>query len=307
MRFPAVVVGALVALSLAAAALAVSRPTTDLKALPLGDGKTSTAGPRQGYVYECQVMQGGGGAFQDGPWIHGSTFDETAKAVVPGAVSWPGTVSFKVQGQRLVIRGNGLPVKSTTGTFPIPSASEAYKYDRNPNSVSGQTVLYSLPLHPQAAKKPSCLSGGPVGIAVNGVAIEDALDGENRDAVAHEVQDSCQGHPQQGGRYHYHNIPSCLYGSNSKRASRLVGYALDGYPIYGPRGAGGRLYSDADLDACHGLTSWVTLRSKRVKIYHYVATLEYPYTLGCYHGTPLAQQGAGGGGPGGPPPPPPHP
>lgn len=25
-------------------------------------------------------------------------------------------------------------------------------------------------------------------------------------------------------------------------------------------------------------------------VYHYDATLEYPYTLGCYHGTPISVQ-----------------
>jgi hypothetical protein len=119
------------------------------------------------------------------------------------------------------------------------------------------------------------------------VAIFDALDAEDRDAVAHEVQDSCGGHPQQQGVYHYHAIPSCLTeGESKKKPSGLVGYALDGYPIYGPRGAGGKLLTDADLDACHGQTSRVWFEGRWQRIYHYNATLEYPYTLGCFHGTP---------------------
>jgi hypothetical protein len=64
--------------------------------------------------------------------------------------------------------------------------------------------------------------------------------------------------------------------------------------------------SNADLDACHGHTGWIVRSGKRVRTYHYHATLEYPYTLGCYHGTPLRVQSAAGAG-GGPPPPPPPP
>ncbi|MGZ4380821.1 MAG: hypothetical protein ACXVZ2_07940 [Gaiellaceae bacterium] len=42
------------------------------------------------------------------------------------------------------------------------------------------------------------------------------------------------------------------------------------------------------------------LRGKKVTIYHYVTTAEYPYTLGCFHGTPVHAGGVVGG----PPPPP---
>jgi hypothetical protein len=58
------------------------------KSLPLGDGKLS-AGPKAGYLYSCGMGGGGGGAFVDGPWIHGNTWDPSAKTAVQGAVSWP--------------------------------------------------------------------------------------------------------------------------------------------------------------------------------------------------------------------------
>jgi hypothetical protein len=35
-------------------------------------------------------------------------------------------------------------------------------------------------------------------------------------------------------------------------------------------------------------TSEVLFNNKTVDAYHYDATLEYPYTVGCYHGTPAA-------------------
>ena len=44
--------------------------------------------------------------------------------------------------------------------------------------------------------------------------------------------------------------------------------------------------SNADLDECHGHTHAVTWRGKKTRSYHYHATAEYPYTLGCYRGTP---------------------
>jgi YHYH protein len=264
--------------------------------LPLGDGKVTTSGPKKGYVYVCHTSNAPAGAFRDGPWIKSDgTFDLTAKAVVDGSVAWPGHVTFAKSGSALRVSGNGLPVTgTTTGVFPIASTDDAYQYDRNPNTIGASTVSYTLPASPKLASRPTCLSGGPIGIAKNGVAIFDALDANDRDAVAHETQDACGGHPQQSGVYHYHSIPSCLTdGEATNKPSGLVGYALDGIPIYGPRGEGGKLVSNDDLDACHGRTSWVSLNGKRVRIYHYQATLEYPYTLGCYRGTAASAVGGG--------------
>lgn len=271
------------------AATAVPKPSaTDVTRLPLGDGRVSTS-PRRGYVDACRQGPGRrGGAPHAGPWIHGDTFDLKQKAVVGGRVHWNGEVRFVVRGNRLLVTGNGLPEGTPTGKFPISPSDPAYAYDSNPNSIGSQSILLSLPAHPKRAARPSCVPMGMIGIAVNGVAIFNALDDAHRDAVAHETQDLCEGHPQRRGIYHYHSIPPCLTGSTVRSQERLVGYALDGIPIFGPRDSDGKLLTDADLDACHGHVGWVTLRGKRVRIYHYNATLEYPYTLGCFRGTPVA-------------------
>jgi hypothetical protein len=287
----AVVSAATVAMS--GVSLGSGASATDAAFLPLGDGKVTTSGAKRGYVYACSTWTppGAGGAFAEGSWIRGDgTFDLSAKATVDGHVTWSqARFSDKREGSQRVLKGNDLPTKQTTGEFPIKSSDDAYRYDRNPNSIAERQHTYSLPLHPQATSSPNCLTGGPIGVAKNGVAIYDALDAENRDAVAHEVQDSCGGHPQKQGEYHYHSIPSCLTaGESTHKASGLVGFALDGYPIFGPRGHGGKLLSDADLDACHGKTSKVFFEGRWQRIYHYSATLEYPYTLGCFHGTPVS-------------------
>ena len=277
------------------AAAAVARTTatspTDPTRLPIGDGKVTLTGPKRGWVYACQPGNpNAGGAFKDGPWIKGDgSFDLTAKVHVDGSVVWSAARFTAKWGTKTVtLSGNGLPLRTPTGTFPVSSADDAYQYDRNPNSIRPQTVGASLPVSPRAAAKPSCLPFGAIGYATNGVAIYNALDAQARDAVAHEVLDGCDGHPQMAGAYHYHLIPACLTKGESKTAhSRLVGYALDGYPIYGYRGDGGKQLTDALLDACHGHTGTVVLGGRRVRIYHYHATLEYPYTLGCFHGTPV--------------------
>jgi hypothetical protein len=190
---------------------------------------------------------------------------------------------MRLEGDNRVFSLNDLPSHGT-GTFPIPSDSEAYRYDRNPNRIQEQTLDVVLPANPVLAPEPSCAPGA-VGILLSGAVLFNALDAPGRDAVAHETQDKCQGHPQESGVYHYHSISTCI---DDKRLpdghSALVGYALDGFGIYGRYGEGSKLLSSADLDACHGHTHMIEWNGKRVMIYHYHATWDFPYTIGCLRG-----------------------
>lgn len=68
--------------------------------------------------------------------------------------------------------------------------------------------------------------------------------------------------------------------------------ALDGYGLYVDRDADGNLLTNDDLDECHGRSSAVMWDGKATTMYHYVVTREYPYTLGCYHGMPVATKPA---------------
>jgi hypothetical protein len=175
---------------------------------------------------------------------------------------------------------NDLPSGYNTGTFPIASTDPAYKYDSNPNKIIEQSAsTITLPITPADSASANC-TPGTVGILLNGVRLFNALDATGRDAVAHEEQDLCQGHPKDHGQYHYHEVPSCLR-DNAKGSSTVVGYAYDGYPIVVERDAAGNLPNNGDLDACHGRTSPILQDGKVVTSYHYSATLEFPYSVGC--------------------------
>jgi hypothetical protein len=257
--------------------------------LPLGDGHVGSTA-RVGYVDACQTSfpPGGGGAFRDGPWIHGATWDATAKLAVQGSVSWPqARYAVTVSGDRRIFTTNDLPERFTTGVFPIAATDPAFAYDRNPNTIGTQSISYAVPAHPTIAASPTCLNMGAIGVLSDGVVLFNALDAEGRDAVAHEVLDRCGGHPERSGTYHHHDIPPCLL-ATATGTSTLVGYARDGFGVYVERDAQGNLPTDADLDACHGRTGPVTWDGGQVTMYHYVATAEYPFTLGCYRGIPSA-------------------
>jgi len=256
-------------------------------AIPLGDGYVSTT-PKVGYVDSCQTsFPSGGGAAVVGPWINtkNKTWNSTAKLHVQGSVHWP-SASFRVtiSGGRRHITTDDLPINHSTGTFPIAPDDPAYVYDHNPNSITAQSISWSLPEMPSKATKATCTSLGAIGVLDDGVLLFNALDGEGRDAVAHELLDSCDEHPMQDGTLHHHDVPSCIR-SAATGTSTLVGYAVDGFGIYVERDAKGQLLTNRDLDACHGRTSKVLWNDKVQAMFHYDATLEYPYTIGCFEGT----------------------
>ena len=240
----------------------------------------------------CRMGPGrGGGAQHAGRWIHGDTWDLTEKTHVRGKVMWPeaqfAITETRGRARRLAPHQGQWPAgEDPTGTFPVSPDDPAFQIDRNPNSIEAQNIVLTLPAEPRAlASAPSCVPMGMIGVALNGVAIFNALDDGGRDAVAHEVQDLCNGHPQMRGEYHYHGPSPCLPGETGDE--KLIGYALDGFGIYSIYDANGTELTDADLDACHGRVSPVMWNGKREAIYHYVLTREYPYTIGCFSGTPV--------------------
>ncbi len=71
--------------------------------------------------------------------------------------------------------------------------------------------------------------------------------------------DSCCGHPQQHGLYHYHKYPSCVkspFADDGRRHSPVLGFAFDGFPLHGPYEEAGvmarDLKGDRALDVCNG-------------------------------------------------------
>ena len=262
----------------------------NLAALPLGSQKFSTTTPAQGSVYLCHPMQGGPPVHAK-PWIDTAqgTWNLTTKVAVAGHVPHDSQFTSTHSGGSEVLTGNGLPKLS--GVFPVASSDPAFAYDPDPTAVTASAVSVTLPYDPPAATGSTCV-GGVVGVMSDGIPMFNAFDAGGNDAAAAEVQDVCHGHPNQAG-YHYHSLPPCLV-SSSSTATTQVGWAFDGYGIYVEYDAGGRLLTDAGLDACHGRTSAVPWHGSTVTVYHYDMTMEFPYSVGCYHGTPVSASASGG-------------
>lgn len=170
-----------------------------------------------------------------------------ASVVVPELESW----RINTTG---VTGYGGLPANvqqvrySTNNVYVNSSSIPDYTigpWPGNPNTPANQNFLVRIPRHPVANTGTKTATGlGTIGVWTNGVSIYNASDARsynnlnlwhnNAIAVEGPSFDACLGHPAPGGNYHHHENASCLYGADPHRHSALLGFAFDGFPVYGP-------------------------------------------------------------------------
>lgn len=254
--------------------------------IAIGDGKISSSA-KAGYVYSCQqnFNPNAPGAQASGDWIQGSYWYPDLKPSVSGDVKWSnGGTTVSVSGDVRKLSSQNFPTHGT-GVYPVAQNDAAYQFDRNPNAISAQKIAINLTASPVLAAQPNCVPMGVVGVALTGAVFYNALDARGDDAVAHEIQDSCSGHPERSGQYHYHGPSDCMVAQKSASAhAGLIGYAMDGFGIFGAHNTDGKTVTNSDLDECHGHTETVTWDGAEKSIYHYHITAGYPYTMGCFRG-----------------------
>lgn len=165
-----------------------------------------------------------------------------------------------------------------------------------PDEGAAASVKSGLPASADPAEVPTSI----IGVAVDGVLIQRSVRPLKRKK---ELLDACGGFRTKRGGYVYRGIPLCLLAAlndttpkdwraveaaaiagtsqawlwpkKAKNPSPIVGYALDGYPIYGPYGSDGKLATN--LNACNAATDSKT---------RYHMTPDFPYTIGCFMGRP---------------------
>lgn len=177
-------------------------------------------------------------------------------------------VTVKFTDTHMVVISDGIPTHKTA-QFPNPT---------NPNSILKQNYEFRIPLEPKLAEKPTPTPMGPIGVAINGIPFYNPYTAHGTDAVKTEVFDSCCGHPDPMGRYHYHKYPVCVkspFKDEKGKHSPLIGYAFDGFAVYGPNDTTGK--PPTDLDECNGHTD-------EERGYHYHVTDKWPYIIGAYRG-----------------------
>jgi hypothetical protein len=271
--------------------IGMPKASVDLKAVALGSKVYSTSIRAVGSEFVCSPLAGSL-PVKTPPWVNitAYTWNMTTKRAVAGDVAWSSTFRSSHSGSNLVLRGNDLPPRS--GTFPVDPADPAYAYNPDLVPVTAHDFSLSVPNSPAQNPVPTCVTGdGPVGVMSNGVILSGPLDANGNDAAAVETQDTCHGSPGDTG-YHYVSLSPCLLSPTALTTSTQVGWALDGFGIYVEYRADGNLLTNQDLDVCHGRTSVVPWHGKMVNIYHYDLTLEYPYAVSCFAGTPSSLRGS---------------
>jgi hypothetical protein len=189
-------------------------------------------------------------------------------------------VRLRHEPEFLVIESQGWP-NHPTATFPNSG---------NPNTMRVQEFTFRLPLEPRKAAEITRLPMGPIGVALNGVVFFNPFEQGGMNAVEGYSEvwlDSCCGHPQQTGVYHYHKYPTCVkspFPDDGTRHSPVIGFAFDGFPIHGPYESDGVMAKDLEgdraLDVCNG-------HEDSERGYHYHVTPgRFPYVIGGYHGVP---------------------
>lgn len=168
------------------------------------------------------------------------------------------------------------------------------------------------------------LSGTPLtrdaalGVAVNGVPIYDYTGGgemSQADLAHHQAQhdtiitqqlDVCGGHAGRGDDYHYHAEPVCMIEAMANAGdAAIIGWAFDGFPIYGDANPDGSAIADGTLDVCNG-------QADDTFGYRYHTSPDAPYIVQCLMGEvpdfdalprvrPLSVVGGRGAEPGRPP------
>ena len=166
-------------------------------------------------------------------------------------------VSYSCSSTERTIASNSIP-DHATGIFPNAD---------NPNAVAAVPASYSHPLDPTFINDVDVWVQVP-GVARNGVKFEpetgETTTGKGSSVWRYEAinggvldlgLDDSHAHVQPNGSYHYHGMPEGhmdLISVNDGYSMVLVGWAADGYPIYGRYGYTDPLDANSDIKVIEG-------------------------------------------------------
>jgi hypothetical protein len=205
-----------------------------------------------------------------------------------------GATSISDDGTFVTIKTNGMPDHKSAYYATNNALYEAYSgstfggntFKKNPNSIVSQSLTFKIPINPKVASVHAATPLGPIGVALNGVPFYNQYAGPNNQILTTEIAsfDKYYGHPQATGQYHYHVEPLYLTTVKSTK-SGLMGFLLDGFPVYGPQEEDGTTVTSSTLDVYHGHTHATVDYPNG--IYHYHFTSDAPYLNGNgYYGNP---------------------
>lgn len=250
----------------------------------------------------------------------GDSWDTTAGVE---AAQWGDNVTITTGGESFQFESDGIPnhelpdqfLVPQEGSFTPPVSEDEVNATDTDVAVVESPVDETITLSPTYIDETSDTNLGLIGVVISGAQLFNDYEDTDRSFVAVDDNfsvdgvffvDSCNGHPLAlnadgtgQGNYHYHGIPYCLTDIVDLEGehSSILGFLVDGFPFYGPKGESGVTITSDDLDECSGHLGATPEFPEG--IYHYHITEDRsPYTVDCYHG----EVEASAGGVAGPPP-----
>jgi hypothetical protein len=200
----------------------------------------------------------------------------------------PDNVVITLGAEHIIVKSKNLP-NHPTAVFP----DRWRALDGNPNYIAEKNLTWYIPIDPKENSKRVAMKNksnndhalpmGPIGIAVNGVVFFNPFDHLlDEDAVWR--LDRCCGHPAPNSLYHYHKYPVCVkspWSDDGNSHSPVIGFAFDGFPIYGPYESKGVLAKELKENALNEFN--VHFDKQRGWHYH-VTPGQFPHIIGGYWG-----------------------
>jgi len=230
-------------------------------------------------------------------------------SAIKGA-KWNATVKLTYSKTSVIMQPDGIPNHPRDAYYAVPNAGVVVPDATTANIVAdptkAQTYKFTIPTTPKYSKTTTKTSLGSIGVIISGTVLYNPFEGDgktvamasnftitNSAGMSASFVDKCAGHPTpNSGAYHYHGLSSCVSSKVDKtgKPSHVIGFALDGFPIYGDRDIKGKQITAKNLDACNGINSATPEFPKG--IYHYVllATADVHSSIACFHGVVDASQ-----------------
>jgi hypothetical protein len=194
--------------------------------------------------------------------------------------------SVTVDGDYVLIKCTGVPdhkspyFKGSAWESTIYIADTRSSFKQAPGSyIAAFSYTFKIPKAPKESSSKKSLGTATIGVALNGVPIFNQYAAGNTAISVGTGEyvsfDLYGGHPAPTLDYHYHIEPN--YITSKKGTDALIGYLLDGFPVYGSK-ENGKTITNSDLDAYHGHTTKTAEYPNG--IYHYHTTSEAPFING---------------------------
>lgn len=171
----------------------------------------------------------------------------------------------------------------------MPASSADLQVLADPTGA--QNLSFSITTSPVYQSTPRTTTGlTTIALIISGAVLNNPFEADqttvaldhNYSTGGYSFIDSCNGHPNDRRMYHYHGLPVCVSNAvdTAGQHSKMIGMAIDGFPVYGPNDTTGA--TPTDLDACNGHVGPTPEFPQG--IYHYHLLSASPYSLSCLHG-----------------------